>query len=92
MLIRVAGGVVTAIFSMFMAAILLDIVAAKCRPGTDTCSFVEHFPWSWSPGIWLFVGSALALLTTVAVGFAIGYDPPRARQADDAGLREKLCN
>lgn len=81
--VRLAGGVLTGIFALFASAIMIDLVAAKCRPGTDTCSIVRTFP-ELTPAWWLFIATAVALIVTVGMGLYVGLERGRGGQAKRA--------
>jgi hypothetical protein len=84
--IRLSGGVVTAIFTLFASAILIDLVAAKCQPGTDTCPGLRSFP-EFTPGKWLFISTAAALVLTIGMGLFVGLERGRGAQSKRAQAR-----
>ena len=79
--IRLSGGIVTAIFTMFTTAVLVDLVA-KCRPGTDRCSGFSSLPTA-TAGQWLIAATAAALLPIIPL-VLIGVERGRRAQATRA--------
>ena len=88
MVIRLSGGLVTALFTLFTSAIFIDLVAAKCQPGTETCSALRYSFLEGTPGMWLFISTLIALVFTIGMGLFVGLERGRRGQAKRA--RDRL--
>lgn len=77
-LMRVAGAAVTSIFAMFTAAIVLDLVLAKCRPGSSRCSLVDRW-WEGSTRAWVVAGAIVCVAVVVFVLVLLRRDAGKER-------------